>query len=117
MNLDWENRVLCSDGNCIGVIGTDGRCKECGKPYEGKLPENVTAQTPSATIDEPPQPESEPADVHVSADTAEDTAEKPAGDDEWEKRVLCSDGNCIGVIGADGRCKECGKPRAADSSQ
>jgi hypothetical protein len=30
----WENRVLCSDGNCIGVIGPDGRCKECGKPYD-----------------------------------------------------------------------------------
>lgn len=30
---DWENRKLCSDGNCIGVIGADGRCKECGKPY------------------------------------------------------------------------------------
>lgn len=32
---EWENRILCSDGNCIGVIGPDGRCKECGKPYEG----------------------------------------------------------------------------------
>jgi hypothetical protein len=28
---DWENRVLCSDESCIGVIGPDGRCKECGK--------------------------------------------------------------------------------------
>ena len=33
--LDWENRKLCSDGNCIGVIGSDGRCKECGKPFAG----------------------------------------------------------------------------------
>ena len=32
---DWENRILCSDENCIGVIGPDGRCKECGRPYEG----------------------------------------------------------------------------------
>ena len=30
---DWENRVLCSDESCIGIIGPDGRCKECGKPY------------------------------------------------------------------------------------
>jgi len=29
----WEDRVLCSDETCIGVIGPDGRCKECGKPY------------------------------------------------------------------------------------
>jgi hypothetical protein len=32
---DFSNRVLCSDGTCIGVIGADGRCKECGKPYTG----------------------------------------------------------------------------------
>jgi hypothetical protein len=32
---DWENRTLCIDGNCIGVIGADGLCKECGKPYDG----------------------------------------------------------------------------------
>lgn len=31
---DWDQRVLCSDGDCIGVIGPDGRCKECGKPYQ-----------------------------------------------------------------------------------
>lgn len=30
----FENRVLCSDGRCIGVIGPDGKCKECGQPYE-----------------------------------------------------------------------------------
>ncbi|BBO85295.1 hypothetical protein DSCO28_58610 [Desulfosarcina ovata subsp. sediminis] len=35
---EWEQRILCSDGNCIGVIGSDGRCKECGKPYDGQLP-------------------------------------------------------------------------------
>ena len=32
-DIEWENRRLCSDGNCIGVIGPDGRCKVCGKPY------------------------------------------------------------------------------------
>ena len=31
---DFSSRVLCSDGTCIGVIGSDGKCKECGKPYE-----------------------------------------------------------------------------------
>jgi hypothetical protein len=31
---DWDSRVLCSDGNCIGVIGADGRCKVCGKPLQ-----------------------------------------------------------------------------------
>jgi hypothetical protein len=30
---EWAHRVLCSDESCIGVIGPDGRCKECGKPF------------------------------------------------------------------------------------
>jgi len=32
--LFQDKRILCSDGNCIGVIGPDGRCSECGKPIE-----------------------------------------------------------------------------------
>ena len=31
--IDFSERTLCSDGACIGVIGEDGVCKECGKPY------------------------------------------------------------------------------------
>jgi len=30
--LDLENRILCPDGNCTGII-VDGKCSECGKPY------------------------------------------------------------------------------------
>jgi hypothetical protein len=26
------NRRLCSDDDCIGVIGADNRCRLCGKP-------------------------------------------------------------------------------------
>jgi len=33
-DIDWEQRKLCSDESCIGVIGPDGRCKECGLPFE-----------------------------------------------------------------------------------
>jgi hypothetical protein len=90
---DWETRTLCSDGNCIGVIGSDGRCKECGKPFDGPVIEGRTFETDL--------PEEEDEIVE----------EEEASDDlEWGDRQLCSDGNCIGVIGADGRCKECGKP-------
>lgn len=28
---EWQQRQLCPDGACIGVIGPDGRCKICGK--------------------------------------------------------------------------------------
>jgi hypothetical protein len=90
---DWENRILCRDENCIGVIGPDGRCKECGKPYdEPQTPEVQTAQA-----------ESEPGDDI-------ERSEKPDKQEDWENRTLCSDESCIGVIGPDGRCKECGKP-------
>lgn len=30
----WEIRTPCSDETCTGIIGADGRCGVCGKPYE-----------------------------------------------------------------------------------
>lgn len=33
---DFSRRVLCSDGNCIGVVNEQGVCKVCGKPYTGE---------------------------------------------------------------------------------
>jgi uncharacterized OB-fold protein len=32
---DPNKRTACSDGMCIGIIGPDGKCVECGKPYNG----------------------------------------------------------------------------------
>lgn len=90
---DWEERRLCSDGNCIGVIGPDGRCKECGRPEAGR-----------------PEPLDPPPVVAAAAERPLEAEAATGSDDVWEQRRLCSDGNCIGVIGADGRCKECGKP-------
>lgn len=90
---DWENRILCRDESCIGVIGPDGRCKECGKPYE-----------------EPQTPETQTAQAENKAGDDIERSEKSGNQDDWENRTLCSDESCIGVIGPDGRCKECGKP-------
>ena len=107
VDLEWERRTLCSDGNCIGVIGPDGKCKECGKPYAGDLPEasGVKEHIP----DEAEAHEEAPATVRESTtETSDDSHENL--NSEWENRRLCSDGNCIGVIGPDGKCKECGKP-------
>jgi len=106
-DTDWDNRILCNDGSCIGVIGPDGDCKECGKKYEGTLPETIVANNESRPEEEDELKAGADMDAQPSADTTlrEDTE---AGD--WVSRQLCSDGNCIGVIGPDGRCKECGKP-------
>ena len=104
---DWENRTLCSDDNCIGVIGPDGHCKECGKKYEGTLPETIVADTESRSEGE----DELRADADMDAQPSVDTAlQEETEADDWVSRQLCSDGNCIGVIGPDGRCKECGKP-------
>ena len=31
--IDFSQRILCSDGNCIGVINEQGVCSVCGKPF------------------------------------------------------------------------------------
>ena len=101
---EWQQRELCSDGNCIGVIGPDGRCKECGKPGTG----GVQTVAEADSIHGEPVAEDASDDVDgEAADTRE--AADDYDEDDWDKRRLCPDGNCIGVIGPDGRCKECGR--------
>jgi len=112
-DIEWKNRVLCSDGNCIGVLGPDGRCKECGLPYEGELPfekelpapaQAGSDETMAATSEGEPNREADPENA------AADEQAETTGDEEWDNRRLCRDGNCIGIIGPDGMCKECGQP-------
>ncbi len=33
--FDPDDRILCADDCCTGLVGPDGKCKVCGKPYEG----------------------------------------------------------------------------------
>jgi hypothetical protein len=93
---DWEKRILCSDESCIGTIGPDGKCRECGKPYEVSLHSGH-----KVSIGQTVKAEEQKS---VSSKTDKDS------DDDWDKRVLCSDESCIGTIGPDGKCKVCGKP-------
>ncbi len=92
---DWENRRLCSDDSCIGVIGADGRCGVCGllNPNAPGNPELSTSG--NAVKDEPREPPSE------------DQVPEPRKLG-WDDRKLCSDESCIGTIGTDGRCRVCG---------
>jgi hypothetical protein len=114
-DLEWEERTLCSDEACIGVIGPDGRCNECGQPYAGKLPETFgeppddLSLSPDEPLEQDGGTDSEADDFNDDLDLGEDEE-----DSHWEERILCVDENCIGVIGADGRCKECGKPLEED---
>lgn len=104
---DWDRRFLCSDGNCIGVVGEDGNCKVCGLKYEDPL-ENFSSDLPSTPT------RSDETETECDEDVEVAGEEMDESDDEWEDRVLCFDEGCIGVVGANGRCNECGKPYPSD---
>jgi hypothetical protein len=124
---EWEKRVLCSDGNCIGIIDSDGHCKECGKSYNNDL-EQIDDPNDNIQKSEALQADKElisdeqeifsknheefinTSDDSNTEDSESDMKWELESDSEWDNRTLCSDGNCIGVIGPDGRCKECGNP-------
>lgn len=93
---DWEQRELCPDGACTGVIGPDGTCKVCGRAAPGWGSERQRGM--KADDDE---------EVVKQVEKAKTLAE-PTGPDDFEERQLCRDGGCIGVIGDDGRCRVCG---------
>ena len=106
-DLEWEQRTLCSDESCIGIIGPDGRCKECGLPYG--VPVDATKEK-SVASDVSDFEEADPEDeMSEELEEIEEHDTETQTDLEWEQRILCSDESCIGVIGPDGRCKECGK--------
>lgn len=84
-----ESRELCADGNCLGVV-VDGKCNVCG------LVPGANAPAPGSAA-------------------AEMVAEGGHTDEVFddEERQLCPDGACTGLLGPDGKCKECGKSTAS----
>lgn len=82
-----EDRALCPDGNCLGVLA-DGRCNVCGRRGDGSH---------GAATDSP---------VDRQASAQEDESFD-------EGRQLCADGACTGLIGSDGKCRECGRSAAS----
>ena len=86
--IDLENRELCPDGSCTGVLGPDGLCKECGRSATRAAPEAAAVESELA-------------------------ADEDGLDDD---RQLCPDGSCTGLVGSDGRCKECGRSATAELS-
>ncbi len=143
---EWDQRQLCSDGGCVGVIGPDGTCKVCGRaaqnwgderkrgliePADEPADDDAVAAVPDDGYDEEEDAdedddldEDEDLDEGEEEDDGEDdlhdahevaplaasaSASLPAAPVEWGTRRLCPDGNCIGLIGADGHCKVCGR--------
>ena len=94
--FDPIDRELCPDGNCIGLIGPEGRCKVCG------------AISPTASLDPRTRGLQRDSDVAEQLEANIAKSDLAAAPDDFDDRQLCPDGACIGVIGPDRRCKECG---------
>jgi hypothetical protein len=134
---EWDQRELCSDGNCVGVLGSDGTCTTCGKRGRpaGAVPPTAADATAgqSATALRGDATDFDEDDEYYYEDDEDGGDENGDDDDDdegdaepdedgvattatttgWTDRALCPDGGCIGVIGDAGTCKVCG--RSAES--
>lgn len=106
---ELDDRRLCPDGNCLGVLDVYGRCPICGAQGEpARAAVAVAAGRAEAEAAQAPA---------TPPDTAEPRGASTGGSgdeaDDWQTRALCPDGDCIGVLDAEGICKVCGKRAAA----
>ena len=101
-----KGRRLCPDGSCVGLIGPDGRCGECGR---------VAGPLASAGGGEPlRQPDEEDdgtgAAAEATSETPAEAAPRSGGGGEFDPaRRLCDDGACVGVLDANRKCNVCGR--------
>lgn len=108
--IEWDQRELCPDGGCVGVIGDGGTCSVCGRAAPGGGAERRREVAPEDTAADPAPGVDDGVD-----DGGGDDGEGDDGDDDdlappaWTQRELCADGACTGVVGDDGRCRVCGK--------
>jgi hypothetical protein len=111
-----SHRRLCPDGGCIGVIGDDGRCRVCGRSASGAAGSGKDEPAPAGFV--PPDLDDDDEDEDEDEDEGEDksagaeargAAAAPTAGGFDPNRRLCPDGECLGVIGADGVCNVCGK--------
>lgn len=96
LDLDFDSRRLCPDGACIGLLDAAGVCKVCGRIEDRDGGPYRPAPTPN---DEP-----------IGSATEAEFADGLAG---WDDRELCPDEACVGILGPDGHCRECGRARGS----
>lgn len=117
-NFDPRRRRLCPDGECVGLVGPDGRCRVCGQ-IDTQAPAGLGAEAFAggcASEDEPHEGAyaEGPDSGHHTGEHNEFEPQGAASDFD-PARKLCPDGDCVGVLGADGRCKVCGQSAGASS--
>jgi hypothetical protein len=108
-DTSWDQRRLCPDGGCVGVVGPGGACTTCGKvdPEAGIGAASVEASGASGAGDDDSDDGSDDSDDDDGSDDPSSAATTAEPGDEWQRRRLCEDGACIGVV-IDGRCNTCG---------
>jgi hypothetical protein len=113
-----RRRRLCPDGGCVGLIGPDGRCRVCGLE-DSEAPAGLGADAFAggcASDDDFDDADSgHHTGEHLGADAIYDVTE--GGPDFDPARKLCPDGDCVGVLGDNGRCKVCGRDGAAPAPE
>jgi hypothetical protein len=111
-SFDPRRRRLCPDGDCVGLVGSDGRCRICGKVDGSPV---LGAGAPSDILGGDDDDDFHGDNRAVAAAGAVGRMEVEAAVEAERhtfnaNRELCLDGNCVGVIGPDGKCSECGRP-------
>ena len=117
-----RGRRLCPDGECVGLVGPDGHCRVCGTFDDGAaaalaapgVGASVFAGGCATDDDSDADGQVRVEDMDSGHNIGEHdllVADGAGGFDPG--RRLCAEGSCVGVIGADGRCKECGREAAA----
>jgi hypothetical protein len=78
------------------------KCDHCGQPLNTRVCPSCKGETLQ-----------ESAFCQQCGARLENVSEKAASatvaEDDFSKRILCSDGTCIGIINEQGFCKVCGK--------
>ena len=109
-SFDPASRSLCPDELCVGLIGQDGRCKVCGKTGTPPAAGSPDAQdAPDSSDRSDAEASNDASDLDAATATEASATAAPESDPAFQDRALCSDDSCIGLLGPDGRCKECGK--------
>ena len=106
-NFDPSQRRLCPDGACTGVIGDNGKCKECGTSDPGWTGATPGAGSAASSCPEPAVDDE--AGLDSEADSAGEEEAGAEGSFDPHRR-LCSHGECIGVLDSKNHCKVCGRP-------
>ncbi len=91
---EWEKRLLCPDGACVGVIGDDGICKLCGRVAPNWGEERRRGLLVDGAVSgADPVPESEHSDEDGANDDHEGDGDDYEGDEDGEDGDDSDDGD------------------------